>query len=322
MDVSIIYVNWNSVGYLRESIASVYEQTGDVQFEIIVVDNASPLDGVDVLRNEFPGIHLVKSTTNLGFAGANNLGYRSSSGNFILFLNPDTKLVMPAINFMLKKMEDLPNVGILGCKLLNGDLSIQTSCIQRFPTILNQALDTDYLRRLWPNSALWGMAPLLSSSAEPAGVEVISGACMMIKRDVFEKIGLFSEDYFMYAEDLDLCHKAVSRGFVNYYTGEARVIHYGGKSSVPQQATVMKWKAIVRFCVKTRGYIYALVFRLVMSLVAFVRLMIIGTLSMFGDTIGKDEGRYPVSEKWKSILKTLLTESGLQGSTEQNRDLG
>jgi hypothetical protein len=319
MDISIIYVNWNSVDYLRESIVSVYEQTCNIRFEIIVVDNASPTGDVDVLKEEFPDIILIKSSENLGFAGANNVGYKKSSGKFLFFLNPDTKLVSPAINLMLKRMEYLPNVGILGCKLLNGDHSVQTSCIQRFPTILNQTLDTDYLRRRWPNSTLWGIAPLFSSSSEPARVEVISGACMMIKRDVFERAGLFSEDYFMYAEDLDLCYKVVSAGFMNYYTGEATVIHYGGKSSTPQRATVMKWKAIVRFCVKTRGYVYGLLFRFVMILVAFGRLIIIGTFCVFGNTPGNKEARYSVSEKWKAILKTLLTESGSKGETLHGR---
>jgi GT2 family glycosyltransferase len=310
VDVSIIYVNWNSVAYVRESIASIYEQTRNIRFEIVVVDNASPAGGVDVLKQEFPDIVLIKSSQNLGFAGANNLGYKNSSGKNLLFLNPDTKLVSPAINLMLKRMEALPNAGILGCKLLNSDLSVQTSCIQRFPTILNQVLDADYLRFRWPNSPLYGIAPLFSSSIDPAAVEVISGACMLVKRDVFERAGLFSEEYFMYAEDLDLCYKVVSAGFVNYYSGDATVIHYGGKSSVPKSATVMKWKAIVRFCVKTRGYFYGLLFRFAMILAALVRLSIIGVLSVFGKSASGKKGQYSAAEKWKAILKTLLRESG------------
>jgi GT2 family glycosyltransferase len=320
VDVSIIYVNWNSVEYVRESIVSVYERTRNVRFEIIVVDNASPAGGVDVLKQEFPDIILVKSSENLGFAGANNLGYKNSSGKSLFFLNPDTKLVSPAINLMLKRMECLPDAGVLGCKLLNEDLSVQTSCIQRFPTILNQVLDADYLRLRWPNSLIWGIAPLFSSSAEPAKVEVISGACMMVKRDVFETAGLFSEEYFMYAEDLDLCYNVMSSGFVNYYSGEATVIHYGGKSSAPKSATVMKWKAIVRFCVKTRGNVYGLLFRLAMILAALVRLSIIGTLCVFGNQPGSKEGRYSAAEKWKAILKTLLRGPGSNVEMVQGRN--
>ena len=114
-------------------------------------------------------------------------------------------------------------------------------------------LDTDYLRGRWPNNPLWGISPLYSNNGEPAEVEVVSGACLMIKRAVFETVSLFSEEYFMYAEDLDLCYKVKQDGFTNYYVGEGTVIHYGGKSSEPQSATMMKWRAIPQFCDKNHG---------------------------------------------------------------------
>src|ERR1700722_4521963 len=123
MDLSIISVNWNAVAYLRECIASVYEQTHGVSFEIIVVDNASPQGGVEALKEQFPEIKIVHSQKNLGFAGANNLGFRESSGRYALFLNPDTKLISPAVNIMLDQLKSLPEGGIVGCKLLNTDLS-------------------------------------------------------------------------------------------------------------------------------------------------------------------------------------------------------
>src|ERR1700735_81682 len=309
VDVSIIYVNWNSVDYIRESILSVYEHTRGIRFEIIVVDNASPVGNVDTLKEEFPEIALIKSAKNLGFAGANNLGYKNCSGENILFLNPDTKLVSPAINFMLRHLRSLPDTGIMGCKLLNSDLSVQTSCIQTFPTILNQVLDVDFLRRRWPKNPLWGIGPLYSDSAEPAKVEVVSGACLMIKRAAFEKASLFSEDYFMYAEDLDLCFKVVRAGFANYYTGEGTIIHYGGKSSEPESATMMKWRAIPRFCDKNRGRFYGSIFRIVMALTAMGRLAIIKIASVFGNTFAAQTDLNSALAKWRTILSVLLTQS-------------
>ena len=158
MDISIIYVNWKSEAYIKESIDSVYEHTRGLQFEIIVVDNASPSGNVDMLKEHFPQITLIKSEKNLGFAGANNLGFQNSSGEIILFLNPDTKLMNPAIDAMAHHLRNLPDGGIMGCKLFNADLSVQTSCIQTFPTILNQILDANVLRDRWPHNRLWGMA--------------------------------------------------------------------------------------------------------------------------------------------------------------------
>lgn len=311
MDVSIIYVNWNSTGYLKESIASVYEHTHGIQFEIIVVDNASPIRDVDSVKEQFPEITLIKSAVNLGFAGANNVGFKSSTGDSILFLNPDTKLVNSAIEIMAGRLKSLADAGIVGCRLLNTDLSLQTSCIQRFPTILNQVLDTDYLRGRWPNNPLWGISPLYSNNGEPAKVEVVSGACLMIKRAAFETVSLFSEEYFMYAEDLDLCYKVKQAGFTNYYVGEGTVIHYGGKSSEPQSATMMKWRAIPRFCDKNHGRFYGSIFRFVMALTAVGRLAVIKTASVFGDRFAQSTDLRSAWAKWRTILNVLLTPSTL-----------
>jgi hypothetical protein len=264
---------------------------------------------VDILKKQFPQITLIKSAKNLGFAGANNVGFRSSSGETILFLNPDTKLVNPAINVMLRHLRELPDAGIVGCKLLNADLSLQTSCIQTFPTILNQVLDTEVLRNRWPHNPLWGIGPLYAESVEPARVEVVSGACLMIQRAAFEKVFMFSEDYFMYAEDLDLCYKVAQAGYRIYYAGEGRVIHYGGKSSEAESATRMKWTAIPRFCDKNRGRFYGLAFRAVLAATAMCRLAILRIACAFGDRSGRQSDLRYSLRKWRIILNALLTQS-------------
>jgi|SRR5271166_1784049 len=309
MDVSIIYVNWNSVDYIKESIESVYEHTKDTEFEIIVVDNASPKGNVDLLKEQFPQITLIKSEKNLGFAGANNLGFKSSSGEAILFLNPDTKLVNSAINVMQHHLRELPDAGIIGCRLLNSDLSLQTSCIQAFPTILNQVLDMNYLRDRWPQNPLWGIGPLYSESKEPAKVEVVSGACLMIKRSAFEKVAMFSEEYFMYAEDLDLCYKVAQAGYTNYYVGQGAVIHYGGKSSEPESATRMKWRAIPRFCDKNRGRAYGAAFRVTLTIAALCRLAALKIACALGDKVGQPAQLRMALAKWRTILNVLMTQS-------------
>src|SRR5665213_104675 len=217
MDLSIIFVNWNSVNYLRDCCASIFEHTHGIAFEIIVVDNASPEGGVDALKEEFRDIVIIKSPENLGFAGANNVGFKKSTGNLILFLNPDTKLLNPAINILLESFKSLPDAGIVGCKLLNADLSVQTSSIMKFPGILTQVLQSDALMRRWPSFPVWNIGPLFSDDVKPAKVEAITGACMMMRREVFERVGMFSEEYFMYAEDVDLCWKVTRAGFSNYY---------------------------------------------------------------------------------------------------------
>jgi GT2 family glycosyltransferase len=307
--VSVIVVNWNSSGYLRECLVSIRRCVVGVEYEVVVVDNHSPDEEVDALPEEFNEIKMFKSPVNLGFAKANNLGFGQSKGEYLLFLNPDTKLNSPAIDLMLRQIESLADAGVVGCRLLNSDLSVQTTAIQTFPTILNQALDAEILRRRWPNSRLWGIGPLFSHLCEVVPVEVISGACMMIRRDVFEKVGMFSEDYFMYAEDLDLCYKVMQAGYRNYYVGGATVIHYGGGSSTPESATIRKWQSIMLYCVKHHGRLYTSAFALVMSVVAAARLLVLALTSGLRRAKRREPGRYSPSAKWSAILKTVLNPS-------------
>jgi GT2 family glycosyltransferase len=310
MDLSIIYVNWNSVNYLRDCIASVYEHTRGINFEIIVVDNASPEGGVDALKEQFPDIVLIKTGENLGFAGANNVGFRQSKGKCILFLNPDMKVLNPAINIMFQRLQSLPDAGIVGCKMFHGDLTVQTSSLMKFPGILNQVLQFEAVRLRWPSFPLWNIGPLFSSSEEPAKAEVITGACMMMRREVFEKVGLFNEEYFMYAEDFDLCWKITRAGFTNYYVGGGHIIHYGGASSPREWQTVMKMKADLRLVANFRGRFYASLFRSALALNAVIRLFVATVLSLVAKTGQGKEASQGTAAKYRAILKTLMTPSG------------
>jgi GT2 family glycosyltransferase len=305
-ELSIICVNWNSLDYLADCIASIYEHTHRISFEVIVVDNASPEGGVETLKSQFPQIRIVRSDKNVGFAGANNLGFRQSAGRYVLLLNPDTKLIGPAINTLLERIKSLPDAGIVGCKLLNADLSTSTSSIQKFPTILNQLLNVEFLRLTFPNFPLWDIAPLFSENLNPVKVEVIPGACMMLKRDVFERVGLLTEDYFMYAEDIDLNYKVRRLGFSSYYIGEARIVHHGGGSSsrqkVSQWSTIMTYKAMLRFYRMSRGRAYAAAYRVAMGLAAASRLILLAMMLPFGDR----QGIRCAAAKWSTVLKWAI----------------
>jgi GT2 family glycosyltransferase len=320
MELSIICVNWNSADYLRECIASVYEYTREISFEIIVVDNASSQEGVDTLREQFPEVTIIKSAKNLGFAGANNVGFRHSTGAYVLLLNPDTKLISAAINIMLAHMKTLPDAGIVGCRLLNTDLSVQLTAIQKYPTILNQVLDLEYLQLRWPHCPLWEIAPLFSTDVKLLKVEVISGACMLLRRQVFEQVGMFSEDYFMYAEDIDLNYKVKSAGFTNYYVGEAAMIHHGSKSSSRQEisfwATIMKYRAMRKLFQKTRGRLYGSMYRMAMGCAAAGRLIVLALAYPLGNIVWDREALKFATRKWRVVLRWAL---GRQSMVLQDR---
>jgi len=310
MDLSIIIINWKSAAFLRNCLASIHANTVDLSFETIVVDNGS-FDGCgEMLEREFPGVIFIQSDENLGFAGANNLGFAHSKGRTVLFLNPDTEVVGPALHVMWSFLESRADAGAVGGKLLNSDLSIQTSCIQRFPSILNQILDFDCLRELFPRSALWGTWPLFTDSATPVGVDVISGACLMVKRGVLENVGVLSSDYFMYAEDVDLCYKIQQQGWKCYYVPQAVVVHHGGRSSdsKPESnfAVIMTRESMLTFMRKNKGSLYASAYRFTTALIAVGRLLALGVVVLL--TAGKVR-RNSIGvafAKWFSILRWAL----------------
>jgi hypothetical protein len=307
MELSIIFVNWNSVDYLRECIASIYENAHGISFEIIVVDNASPQGGVETIHEQFRDVKIIKSPTNVGFAKANNIGFEQSTGSYVLFLNPDTQLLGPTLNILLGHIKSLPDAGIVGCKMLNTDRTVQITSIQRFPTILNQVINAEYLQLRWPDCPLWSIGPLFSNEAKVVKVEVIPGACMLLRREVFAQVGMFSDDYFMYAEDLDLNYKLKQAGYTNYYVGEATIIHHGGRSSsrqkVSQWSTTMKYRAMTRYYRKTRGPLYEFMYRATMGCAAVGRLSLLGIAYVFGGFVWDRESIRFAADKWKAVVK-------------------
>jgi GT2 family glycosyltransferase len=309
IELSMIFVNWNSLDYLSDSLRSIYRTALTVPFEIIVVDNASTCDPTETLKATFPDVIVLLNESNLGFARANNRGFQLASGKYLLFLNPDTEVIGSAIAVMLSRLQFLDNAGIVGCRLLNSDGSVQTSCIQRFPTILNQLVEFESLRILKPAWRLWGIDPLFHDNAHPVEVEAISGACLMISHETFEAAGQFSDEYFMYAEDIDLCYNVHRIGRKVFYTSGATVIHHGGGASKWQTSrrwtTIMQREAIMTFCRKVHGPLYSEAYRCAMAFNAVCRLILLTSLLPFR-RLAERRLLYPSFSKWLGVLGWAL----------------
>jgi N-acetylglucosaminyl-diphospho-decaprenol L-rhamnosyltransferase len=309
-EVSIIIVNWNSLAYLRECLQSIYDTCAERHYEIVVVDNASVHDETIPIRAEFPSVVTIRSARNLGFAGANNLGLQRASASTILFLNPDTLVIGDALAAMLAELKRAPGAAAIGCKLLNTDGSVQTSCIQRYPTILNQIFDLEFLRTHWPLWRIWGIGPLFSDTPDAVDVEVISGACLMITREAFERVGTFSERYFMYAEDVDLCYQTRRAGWRVCYTGKASIVHHGGGTSKPRKGNewvaIMQRQAILKFCRMAHGGLYAAGYRCAMAFNAAARLVLLAVLFPFRRFAAEKRMVHSTSAKWLSVFKWAI----------------
>lgn len=307
MDLSIIIINWNSAEFARKCLHSLFENTKGIDFEVIVIDNGSFDSCESMIRNEFREVRFFQSNENLGFAKANNYGSEKAIGEYLLFLNPDTEILADAVSGMLSITKSLPDAAILGCKLLNSDGSLQTSCVQLFPTILNQVFDSDVTNRRFP---VLSTGNVQYSKKEPAKVQMISGACMMIRKEIFEKIGKFSPEYFMYTEDLDLCYKAHQAGYANYYTGASSVIHHGGGSSYQRKedsyANIQMRESIFKFLKKNRGRFYADIYKMAMLLNGIMRYGLLLFAFAASLLVGR-ESKYKSSLiKWQGIIRWTI----------------
>jgi len=305
-ELSIIIVNWHSADYLQACVRSIYEHTLAVDFEVIVVDNASFEGCGEWLAREYPDVIFVQSQTNLGFARANNLGVQYASGRVLLFLNPDTEVRDRAIERLYEHLKSLTDPGVVGCRLLNSDGSLQTSCVQSLPTLLNQVLDMGVLQRWFPKSRLWGMKSLFVAGKSAQEVEAISGACMMIGRNVFDLVGGFSSDYFMYTEDLDLCFKTRCAGFRNYHINGPLIIHHGGKSSEQARSdfsNVIMRESVRRFLHKSYGGLYSGCYRVSLSIAAVLRLVLLVLLFPVWLVRNRTRRWSTAVRKWFAILR-------------------
>jgi GT2 family glycosyltransferase len=278
VELSIVIVNWNSKDYVRACLDSIVASRPGMSFEVIVVDSGS-FDGCgDMLARHHPRVTFKQCVKNIGFGQASNLGVEMARGSTVLLLNPDTAIVGNGLSVLLAQLKSLPRAGIVGCRLSNADGSLQTSCVQPYPTILNQILDARALHLLFPGSRLCTTAASYEQLQRPSAVEVIVGACMMIRRNVFLQVGGFSADYFMYAEDVDLCHKLCAAGYINYYVPDVSVLHHGGgttRRAESRFSTVMKRESIARYMSKTSGDLYAAGYRAASGCAAVLRILML-----------------------------------------------
>jgi hypothetical protein len=207
-----------------------------LEFEVIVVDNASTDGSRSMLEQEFVQVKRIYNAENRGFAAANNQGTREAAGKYILLLNSDTEILDGAIRKTVEFMKQHPEASIVGCKLLNPDGTLQPSC-RSFPSVWNLFTETFFLYRLFKQTKLFGKYYMSCFDHESVHeVDVVMGAFMMIRREVIEIVGLFDESYFMYTEETEFCYRARKQGYKVCFTPSARIIHYASGSMKNMQS--------------------------------------------------------------------------------------
>jgi GT2 family glycosyltransferase len=230
-DASVVIVSFNTRDILRTCLASLKRATGDLDIEVIVVDNASHDGSADMVAAEFPGVSLVRSAVNLGFAGGNNAAFGQAHGRHVILLNPDTVLGRDTLGRAIAHMDTAPSVGMAGGRLLNRDGSDEPAARQ-FPSVFNDFLALSGLAARFPRSRLFGRfdrtwAPV----AQPADVDWVPGAFAIIRGEVLAQVGHFDERFFLYYEEVDLCRRIKAAGWRIRYWPDIVVHHWGGESS-------------------------------------------------------------------------------------------
>jgi N-acetylglucosaminyl-diphospho-decaprenol L-rhamnosyltransferase len=243
LDLSIIIVSWNVRGLLQRCLASILRNAQSQgegiwalspsgrRFEILVVDSASSDGSPDMVRELYPEIQLYASETNLGYTGGNNLGMRKSRGRYLMLLNPDTEVLGDALEQMVAYMDEHPQVGVVGPQLRYPDGSVQPSR-RRLPTLRTALIDSTFLEKWFPaNGELRRYRVLDRSPDQECAVDWLVGACLLVRRQVVDQVGLLDEEYFMYSEELDWQKRMRDARWEAAYVPTAQVIHYEGKSS-------------------------------------------------------------------------------------------
>lgn len=232
MDLSIIIVNYNTKKLLENTIQSVIDTVDLIKYEIIVVDNASIDGSIEMVKKQYPQVNLIENKDNLGFPKANNIGIKKASGRYILLLNSDTKVLKQCLDKCLEYMDMNLEVGALGCKLLLASGELDHACKRGFPTPEASLYYILKLHKLFPLNKRFGQYTLNYLPIDEVNeVDSLTGAFIMVRKEVINKVGLLDETYFMYGEDLDWCYRIKEAGYKVIYYPEAVTIHYKGGSS-------------------------------------------------------------------------------------------
>ncbi len=230
MTLSIIIVNWNTRQLLDECLASIYRETKDIDFEVFIVDNNSSDHSAKMVKEKYPQTRLIENKENRGFAAANNQAIKLAGGEYILILNPDTIILNNALTKAVKILEAKPDAGILGARTYNKDMS-QQKTVRKNPTLATQLIFPRKMKQLFPNwKALKNYYQDDFNYTAEDFVEQIQGSFMLIKKEVFDKIGLLDEKFFVWFEEIDFCKRTRTAGYKILYSPEVEIIHYGGES--------------------------------------------------------------------------------------------
>lgn len=259
-DLGIVIVNWNTIDHLERCLTTVFAREGTFGMRVVVVDNASEDGSAAMVREKFPQVELIASDENLGYPRGNNLGLRhfgyagagrvqGDAPRYALLLNPDTEVPPTALAGMLQFMDERPEIGVAGPRLLLPDGSLDRACRRGFPTPMVSFYHFSQLAKVFPNSERFGRYNMtFADPLDDLEVDSVVGAYMQVRRECIAAVGLLDETFFMYAEDIDWCYRIKAAGWQVWYHADV-VVHHVKRAASRQsrRAQFEFWRAMLIF---------------------------------------------------------------------------
>ena len=251
MQLSVIILNYNVRYFLEQCVLSVENAIKNLDAEIIVIDNNSSDDSCTMMKQRFPNVKLIENKENLGFPKGNNIGVVQAKGEYLCILNPDTVVAEDTFTKVLAFAKKQSDLGIVGVKLIDGTGDFLPESKRGIPTPWVAFTKITGVYKIFPKSRIFGKfyAQHLSEN-ETGKVDILVGAFMVMKRDLYNEIGGFDENCFMYSDDIDLSYSVLKKGKSNYYFHEASVIHYKGESTVKDGTYMKRFQEAMNFFYK------------------------------------------------------------------------
>jgi GT2 family glycosyltransferase len=286
-----VIVNWNTREILSDCLKSIYEQTSGIEYEVIVIDNASDDSSGEMVKEMFPNVNLIENLENRGFAAANNQGIAVAKGRYVLLLNSDTIIMENAVAKVIEFADSRTDCGVTGCRVLNPDKTLQQTCFM-FPSVLNMFLSSTYLYKIFPKSKFFGRERMTWwDRNDTRQVDVVTGCFLLVRREVIEQTGTLDEQFFVYGEETDFCFRAKKAGWKILFTPVAQIIHIGGASSrqTTPEMTLQLRGSLLLFMKKHRNRMIYSVACFLVAMFFFVRVPYWLVRSLFSNDATRTE---------------------------------
>ena len=266
-DMSIVLVCWNNKDYLEPCLGSLYQGDLKCSFDVVVVDNGSTDGSQDMLREKFPQVKIIQNDHNVGLGRASNQGIAATSGRYVLLLNNDTLVNGLSLDRMVEFLDKTPEAGAVGGKLLNPDGSVQ-SCYNNFSSLHEEFLIATRLGELIREGY-----PGIIEGNDVRSVGWMGSACLMVRREALNQVGLLDEEYFIYGDEADLQFRFKKAGWQMYYLPQATTIHYGGRSMNRWSRRKMVYRGHILFYEKNYGSFRTTILRLMLGGLSLLKLL-------------------------------------------------